>query len=128
MEITLNHTIIFTHNNIDTAKFYERVFGFEFVKEWGSFAAVKVNSTLTLFLLNMQEFQSAHYAFKVTESDFDKIFSKVKSENIAYGSTPFAPENGQINYNNGGRGVFFKDLNGHLLEIITQDYNLDIQP
>ena len=90
MEITLNHTIIFTHNNVDTAKFYERVFGFEFVKKWGSFAVVKVNSTL--------------------------------------GSTPFAPENGQINHNNGGRGVFFKDLNGHLFEIITQDYNLDIQP
>ena len=128
MEITLNHTIIPTHNHIDTAKFFERIFGFKFVKEWGSFAVVKVNSTLTLDFMNKDEFHSLHYAFKVSESEFDQIFNNVKNEGIAYGSCPFAQEDGKINHNNDGRGVYFKDMNGHLLEIITQDYNLDIQP
>ena len=128
MEITLNHTIIPTHNHNDTAKFYERIFGFEFVKEWGSFAVVKVNSTLTLDFMNKDEFHSLHFAFKVSESEFDQIFNNIKNEGLAYGSSPFAQEDGKINHNNDGRGVYFKDMNGHVLEIITQDYNLDIQP
>ncbi len=128
MEITLNHTVIPTYNHIDTAKFYERIFGFEFVKVWGSFAVVKVNSTLTLDFMNKEEFHSLHYAFKVSESEFDQIFNNVKNEKLAYGSSPLAQEDGNINQNNGGRGVYFKDMNGHVLEIITQDYNLDIQP
>ncbi len=48
MEITLNHTIVPSHNNVESAKFYERIFGFEFVKEWGHFAVVRVNPTLVL--------------------------------------------------------------------------------
>ncbi len=78
--------------------------------------------------MNKDEFHSSHYAFKVSESEFDQIFNNVKNEGIAYGSSPFAQEDGKINHNNDGRGVYFKDMNGHLLEIITQDYNLDIQP
>ena len=128
MTITLNHTIIPSHNNIESAKFFERIFGFEFVKEWGVFAVVKVNSTLSLDFINKEEFHSMHYAFKVSESEFDTIFNNVKTECIAYGSSPFAQEDGDINYNNDGRGVYFKDLNGHVLEIITQDYNLEFQP
>ncbi|MGB4813281.1 MAG: VOC family protein [Methylophilaceae bacterium] len=126
MEITLNHTIIPTHNHIDSAKFYERVFGFEFVKEWGNFAVVRVNSSLTLDFMNKAEFHSLHFAFKVSESEFDQIFNNIKNEGIAYGSSPSAQEDGKINYNNAGRGMYFKDMNGHVLEILTQDYNLDI--
>lgn len=130
MEITLNHTIIPSFNNVESAKFYERIFGFKFVKVWGHFAVVTVNSTLTFDFVTKKDFSTIHYAFKVSDKEFDEIFSRVKDGKIDFGSSPsssgqFSNEDGTINTNNGGRGVYFKDPNGHLLEIITKDYVLD---
>jgi len=127
LEITLNHTIIPTYDNVLSAKFYEKIFGFNFIKEWGSFAVVKVNETLTLDFMNEKEFSSIHYAFKVTEEQFDEIFERIKSEVKVYGSGPDTDteKDGKINNDFGGRGVYFRDLDGHLLEILTTDYVLD---
>ena len=125
MEITLNHTIIPAHDNVESAKFYERIFGFEFVKEWGHFAVVKVNPTLTLDFMHKGKFSSLHYAFKVSEQKFDEILNRIKSENIVFGSGPSSVDDGKINNSYGGRGAYFKDPNGHILEIITTDYILD---
>jgi len=125
MEITLNHTIVPSHDNIESAKFYEKIFDFEFVKEWGHFAVVKVNQTLTLDFMNEDEFSSLHYAFKVSDQQFDDILGRVKSENIDFGSGPRSHNDGKINHHFNGRGAYFKDPNGHLLEIITTDYVLD---
>lgn len=125
MEITLNHTIVPVHNNVESAKFYEAFFGFQFVKEWGHFAVVKVNSTLTLDFLTKEAFSSTHYAFKVSEQQFDEIFDRIKTGNIKFGSTPNSQDDGKINNLYGGRGVYFKDPNGHVLEIITTDYIID---
>jgi len=63
MEITLNHTIVPSHNNVESARFYERILGFEFVKEWGHFAVVKVNSTFTLDFDTDENFSTLHFAF-----------------------------------------------------------------
>ena len=125
MEITLNHTIVPSHDHVESAKFYARIFGFEFVKEWGHFAVVKVNSTLSLDFMVKNDFSSNHYAFKVSESEFDEIFGRISSEGLTFGSHPYALENGETNTNDGGRGVYFKDPNGHVLEIITKDYVID---
>ena len=125
MEITLNHTIIPVYNNVDSAKFYEEIFGFEFLKEWGHFAVVKVNSTLTLDFFTKQKFSTMHYAFKVNDSQFDEILSRIKLHKVTYGSSPNSQEDGKINTLYGGRGVYFKDPNGHVLEIITADYIID---
>ena len=125
MEITLNHTIVPSHNNIDSAKFFARIFGFEYIKEWGHFAVVKVNATLTLDFINQEIFSSIHYAFKVSEQQFDEVLSRINSENIVFGSAPNRLENGKINTNDGGRGLYFKDANGHVLEMLTRDYVLD---
>lgn len=125
MEITLNHTIVSSHDHISSAKYYERIFGFEFVQMWGSFAVVKVNSTFTLDFMKENNFSAQHYAFKVSEQQFDEIFARIKNESIAFGSGPIKFNDGKINNNDGGRGVYFKDPNGHLLEIITKDYVLN---
>lgn len=125
MEITLNHTIVASKDNIESAKFYERIFGFEFIKEWGHFAVVKVNSTLTLDFDTQENFSKNHYAFKVNDQQFDEIFDRVKSDNISFGSSPRSRDDGKINTNYGGRGVYFKDPNEHLLEIITTDYVIE---
>lgn len=125
MAISLNHTIINVKDNVKSAKFYEKIFGFEFVKVWGHFAVVKVNETLTFDFLTKERFSKQHYAFKVSEAEFDETFARVKEHNLPYGSSPYDRENGKINDNDGGRGVYFPDLDGHILEIITQDYVID---
>ena len=125
MEVTLNHTIVPTHDNVASARFYERIFGFDFVKVWGHFAVVKVNPTLTLDFMNRDDFSSLHYAFKVSEQQFDEILNRLKAENIIFGSGPSSVDDGEINNLYGGRGAYFKDPNGHILEIITADYVLD---
>ena len=125
MEITLNHTIVPSHDNVESAKFYEKIFGFKFVKEWGHFAVVKVNSTLTFDFLTQETFSSIHYAFKVSDEQFDLIFSRIKDDKIKFGSDPYSLENSEINHKYDGRGVYFKDPNGHVLEIITTDYVID---
>ena len=125
MEITLNHTIVSSHDNISSAQFYEHIFGFEFIKVWDNFAVVKVNQTFTLDFMNASDFSSQHYAFKVSDAQFDEIFDRIKIKAIAFGSGPDSFDDGKINNNDGGRGVYFKDPNGHLLEILTTDYVLD---
>ncbi|MDC9728012.1 MAG: VOC family protein [Methyloprofundus sp.] len=125
MEITLNHTIVPAYNNVVSAKFYEAIFGFKFVKEWGHFAVVTVNSTLTLDFQTKKDFSSLHYAFKVTDEQFDLIFNRLQKAHIKYGSEPYDLENNAINHKYAGRGVYFKDPNGHVLEIITADYIID---
>ena len=87
MEITLNHTIVPSYDRVESAKWYEAIFGFEFVKEWGPFAVLKVNSTLTLdFSTTNEKIHSNHYAFKVNEDQFDLILARVRDNNIKYGS------------------------------------------
>ena len=125
MEITLNHTIINAKNNIESAKFYERIFGFKFLKVWEHFAVVKVNSTLTLDFLTKDKFSKQHYAFKVDDKQFDEIFEKIKAKGIVYGSDPYERDNMKINHHYGGRGVYFPDPSGHILEILTADYVID---
>ncbi len=125
MGITLNHTIVPSHNNVESAKFYARILGFEFVKEWGHFAVVKVNQTLSLDFQVKDKFSSIHYAFKVNDQQFDKIMERIRNDNISFGSGPSSLDDGEINHNYGGRGAYFKDPNDHVLEIITKDYVID---
>lgn len=124
MEITLNHTIVPSFDNVESAKFYARIFGFEYVKEWGHFAVVRVNQTLSLDFQAKDQFSSLHYAFKVDDQQFDEILQLIKDENIGFGSGPYSLNDGKINHDHGGRGVYFPDPNGHILEIITKDYEL----
>ena len=125
MEITLNHTIIPSQDNVKSARFYARIFGFDFFKEWEEFAMVRVNSTLTLDFEIQEGFKSIHYAFKVSEEQFDEIFERIKTDEIVYGSGPFSHDDGEINHKYEGRGVYFLDPNGHVLEMITTDYVIE---
>ena len=74
MEITLNHTIVPSHDKVESAKFYSKIFGFEYVGEFARFIVVRVNKTLCLDFANSEKFEPHHYAFKVSEQEFDEIF------------------------------------------------------
>jgi catechol 2,3-dioxygenase-like lactoylglutathione lyase family enzyme len=122
MTIQLNHTIVPAQNKIASAQFFGRIFGLEFDPNATShFAAVQVNDSLTLDFANSKEFESHHYAFKVSEAEFNAIFARIHAQGVAYGSGPHHLTDGDINHRGGGRGMYFQDPNGHVLELLTTD-------
>ena len=127
MTIELNHTIVPARDKEESARFYERMFGFEYVGPMGHFTPVRIPSqSLTLDFDQDDSVSPRHYAFKVSEAEFDEVFARVVAAGLKYGSGPFAAEDMQINHWNGGRGVYFRDPSGHLLELLTRDYTPDM--
>jgi catechol 2,3-dioxygenase-like lactoylglutathione lyase family enzyme len=119
MPITLNHTIVPSHDKEQSAQFFARIFGLKYTGPVGHFAQVRVNDELALDYDNRDRFESHHYAFVVSDQEFDEIFDRLKSEGVAYGSGPGSSTDGTINHRRGGRGLYFSDPSGHLLEIMT---------
>jgi catechol 2,3-dioxygenase-like lactoylglutathione lyase family enzyme len=120
MTILLDHTIVSAHDKVAAARFFADIFGLEVAPPMGPFAPVRVNEGLTLDFQERDRFDGQHYAFHVDEQEFDAIFGRVKAAGIPYGSGPHSLEDGQINHRHGGRGVYFKDPNGHVLELLTR--------
>lgn len=125
MAIELNHTIVPAHDKIASAQFFAKIFGLSFEKDSvGYFAPVRVNERLTLDFdddLEDDRFEVHHYAFKVSEAEFDAIFGRIRAEGIAYGAEPYSRDDRKINHRAGGRGVYFCDPNGHILELLTAE-------
>ena len=119
MTIVLNHTIVPAHDKVASAQFFARIMGLEYQGPHSHFAPVRVNGELTLDFDERGDFKSHHYAFKVGEAEFDAIFDRVKAEGIPYGSGPRSRTDMQINQRRGGRGFYFDDPNGHVLEVLT---------
>jgi len=119
MAIVLDHTIVPAHDKVASARFFARIFGLEYKGPHSHFAPVQVNEALTLDFDERGSFDMHHYAFKVGEAEFDAIFGRVKAEGIPYGSGPRSRADMEINHRRGGRGVYFEDPNGHVLEILT---------
>ena len=118
MTIILNHTIVPAGNKLAAARFFANIFGLNFSEqESDHFAPVQVNETLTLLFDQDTSFDSHHYAFHVSDAEFDAIFERIKQAGLSYGSAPWSLDDGQLNDWNGGRGVYFKDPNGHVLEL-----------
>jgi catechol 2,3-dioxygenase-like lactoylglutathione lyase family enzyme len=119
MAITLNHTIVPARDKDAAARFFARMFDLPYNGPDGHFAPVRLNDSLTLLFDDDMEFASHHYAFHVDDGEFDAILQRVKAEGLAFGSAPWDPEDGKLNDWNGGRGFYFKDPDGHLLELMT---------
>jgi catechol 2,3-dioxygenase-like lactoylglutathione lyase family enzyme len=119
MTITLNHTIVPARDKAAAARFFARIFGLADQGSDGHFAPVRVGDTLTLLFDDADTFESHHYAFHVSNGEFDAIFERVKQAGIAFGSEPWSPDDGRLNNWGGGRGFYFKSPDGHLLELMT---------
>jgi catechol 2,3-dioxygenase-like lactoylglutathione lyase family enzyme len=125
MTIKLNHTIVHSNDKKVAAEFFTEILGLPPpVPFIGYFLDVKVANDVTLAFMNADgmEVQIQHYAFLVSESEFDEIFGRVKARGLAYYADPAMKQKGEINHHYGGRGVYFQDPTGHLLEIITTPY------
>ncbi|BAU67108.1 Glyoxalase/bleomycin resistance protein/dioxygenase [Stanieria sp. NIES-3757] len=120
MTITLNHTIVPARDKKASAEFFARIFDLKVESTVGHFAAVRVNDTLTLDFADEDEFDSHHYAFHVSDEEFDVIFERVREAGLEYSSDPMHQNKGQINHRKEGRGFYFYDPNGHNLELLTR--------
>jgi len=124
MAIKLNHTIVHSKDPRAAADWFAGVFGLPAPKPFGPFLDVEVANEVTLAFLDAgdMDVQIQHYGFLVSDAEFDQIFGRVKERRMKYWADPGMRQEGKINHHFGGRGVYFQDLSGHLLEIITKPY------
>jgi len=119
MAIVLDHTIVPAKDKIAAAEFFADNFGLTVKPGEGYFAQVQINDSLTFDFADQPEPRSHHYAFHISEAEFEEIFGRVKAKGLPYGSAPYNHTDGQIYTRRGGRGFYFEDPNGHLLEVMT---------
>jgi catechol 2,3-dioxygenase-like lactoylglutathione lyase family enzyme len=123
MTVKLNHTIVAARDRKASALFLSELLGLAPPVLLGPFALVRVGDELTLdFLETGDEIKSQHYAFLVSEAEFDEIFGRIKARGMAYWADPGQKKRNEINRWDDGRGVYFEDPDGHLLEILTRPY------
>jgi hypothetical protein len=119
----LDHTIVAAHDHVDAAAFMAAILGLPEPVTLGPFALVRVGETTTLDFVTVDgPVEPQHYAFLVTEAEFDEIFDRIRDRALPYWADPSHREPDRINTWDDGRGVYFDDPNGHLLEIITRPY------
>jgi catechol 2,3-dioxygenase-like lactoylglutathione lyase family enzyme len=123
MVVQLNHTIVHARDSSLSATFISEVLGLAPPGHFGHFRTVEVDNGVSLDFSDSQEpIVPQHYAFLVSEPEFDEIFGRIKERGLAYWADPGRSRPGEINRRDGGRGVYFPDPDGHSLEILTRPY------
>jgi catechol 2,3-dioxygenase-like lactoylglutathione lyase family enzyme len=122
MAIQLNHTIVAARDKETSARFLTEMLGLPAHTRLGPFAIVQVGDTSLDFMDDDGEIAPQHYAFLVEENEFDTIFARIRERGLTYWADPYRRDSGRINEWDGGRGVYFDDPSGHLLEAITRPY------
>lgn len=121
--VQLNHTIVYVQDSASSARWLAEVLGLRQPTRFGPFWIVETDNGVSLDYLDADEpIASQHYAFLVTEEEFDIVFGRVQARGLPYWADPGKTQPGRINRNDGGRGVYFDDPDGHRLEILTRPY------
>jgi catechol 2,3-dioxygenase-like lactoylglutathione lyase family enzyme len=123
MAVQLNHTIVSARDSRESARFVTEILGLPAPGRYGPFEVVEVDNSVSLDFIDADgEITPQHYAFLITETEFDEIFGRIRDRELPYWADPHQNRPGEINHGDGGRGVYFEDLDGHLLEILTRPY------
>jgi catechol 2,3-dioxygenase-like lactoylglutathione lyase family enzyme len=122
MDIYLDHTIVHARDPAVTAGFLSELLGIAPPQRLGHFTVLKVGPTSLDYLPGDGPIASRHFAFRVSEAQFDTIFDRVQARKIAYWADPFHQQPGAINRWDDGRGFYFDDPDGHLIEVLTRSY------
>ncbi|HEX9808829.1 MAG TPA: VOC family protein [Alphaproteobacteria bacterium] len=123
MSAELNHTIVWCRDQKKSANFLADILGRPAPTRFSHFLVVELDNGVSLdFYEKEGDIARQHYAFLIGEDDFDRAFGKIRALGIDYWADPGRTRPGEINRNDGGRGVYFRDPDGHLLEIITRPY------
>ena len=123
MAVSLNHTIVHVRDKMASAQFYADILGIPQATTFSHFQVLELANGVSLdFLDERPDISRQHYAFLVDEAEFDQIFARIRDRGLTYWADPGHQHAGQINHNDGGRGVYWADPDGHNLEIITRPY------
>jgi catechol 2,3-dioxygenase-like lactoylglutathione lyase family enzyme len=123
MAIAFNHTIVAARNKEESAAYFTDLFGLPAPMPFGHFLVVRLEHGASLdFADARDDIRPQHYAFLVSEAEFDAIYGRIKQRGLEHWADPRGSRPGEINHNDGGRGVYFRDPAGHFLEILTRPY------
>ncbi|WP_336968400.1 VOC family protein [Sphingobium aromaticiconvertens] len=122
MAVSLNHTIVHARDSDASAAFLAGMMNLPAPSTLGPFVVVQVGETSLDFLQTDEVIHPNHFAFLVSEEEFSTIFDRIRAAGLRYWADPFHQQPGQINHWDDGRGVYFDDPNGHILEILTRPY------
>jgi catechol 2,3-dioxygenase-like lactoylglutathione lyase family enzyme len=123
MAVQLNHTIVFARDSEASATFLAEVLGLPAPTRYGPFLMVEAANSVTLDFMDTDgQIAPQHYAFLISEPEFDEIFGRIRERNLPFWADPERTQPGEINRRDGGRGVYFDDPDGHFLEILTRPY------
>ena len=123
MTVKLNHTIVHARDKRTSAAFLAAILGLPEAVPFGPFLGVATGNEVTLdFMDDADDIRPQHYAFLVSKAEFDAIFGRIRRRQLNYWADPGQQQLNQINTRDGGRGLYFEDPDGHLLEILTRPY------
>ena len=124
MAVQLNHTIVHATDKKASADFLASLLGLEVQPQFGPFLPVVTANGVALDYMDAGDapVTPQHYAFLVSEADFDAIFGRIRSAGLTYYADPHRQRVNEINHNDGGRGLYWADPDGHSMEIITRPY------
>lgn len=123
MAIDFNHTIVSARDSRAAAAFLAEILGLSTPQRWGPFVVVTTDNGANLDFMNDDgKITPQHYAFLVGETDFEEIFGRILERSLSYWADPAQKQANEINHRDGGRGFYFENPDGHLLEVITRPY------
>jgi catechol 2,3-dioxygenase-like lactoylglutathione lyase family enzyme len=124
MSIRFNHTLVYARDKKASAAFLTDILGLPPASPFGPILDVELENGAFLGFIDVGDADIVphHYAFLIDEEDFDPIFERIRAGGLDFWADPFKQRLGEINRNDGGRGVYFEDPSGHLLEVLTRPY------
>jgi catechol 2,3-dioxygenase-like lactoylglutathione lyase family enzyme len=123
MTVAFNHTIVHAVDREESARFFSEMFGLGEPHEFGPFLVCDLAHNASVdFIANPDPFLAQHYAFLVSEDEFDQIYARITARGLEHWADPHRDEPNAIYELWGGRGVYFCDPGGHLLEALTVPY------
>ena len=122
MPVHLNHTIVNVRDKRESAAFVAEMLGLDSPTTYGPFLVVQLGNDVSLDFVDAGELHRQHYAFLVSEPEFDQVLARITGRGLTYWADPFRKRPGEFNTEDGGRGLYWEEPSGHLLEIITRPY------
>lgn len=123
MSAQLNHTIVFCQDQEASSRFLADMLGRPGPRRFAHFDVVDLDNGVSMdFASREGEIAVQHYAFLIGEADFDAVLGRIHERQLDHWADPARRRPGEINHNDGGRGVYFPDPSGHLLEVLTRPY------